>query len=101
MLGRGGMGSVYRVEHPRLVPCERALKVLDQGVWMPPRWEVEVDRRLGAHPNVVRTLSAGHDARTGTYFHEMELLEGDTLEQEVRAGAALSPARALELLAGV
>jgi serine/threonine protein kinase len=99
-LGRGGMGSVYRVEHPRLVPRQRALKVLDPGIWLPPRWEVEVERRLGAHPNVVRTLSAGHDARTSTYFHEMELLEGDTLEQHVRSSAPASPARALELLAG-
>lgn len=101
LLGSGGMGVVYRVEHPRLVPRQRALKVLHPGVWLPPRWEVGVGQRLGQHPNVVQTLSAGHDAATGTYFHEMELLEGQTLEQRVRACGALCPAEALALLEGV
>lgn len=101
LLGQGGMGTVYRVEHPRLSPRERALKVLHPGIWVPPRWEVNAASRLGQHPNLVRTLGAGHDAATGTYYHEMELLHGSTFEELVQERGPLTPEVALRWLAGV
>jgi hypothetical protein len=96
-LGAGGMGEVYRAWDPRLAR-EVAVKVLPQPALTDPerlrRFEQEA-KAAGAlnHPN----LLAVHDVGTheGIPYIVSELLEGDTLRGQIRAGG-LTPRKAVE-----
>ena len=96
-LGAGGMGEVYRAWDARL-GREVAVKVLPQSVATDPerlrRFELEA-KAAGAlnHPNVL----AVHDVGTheGIPYIVSELLEGDTLRGQIRAGG-LTPRKAVE-----
>jgi serine/threonine protein kinase len=94
-IGRGGMAAVYRAFDPDLQRYV-ALKVLS------PRLAVEeqVLRRFEReattaanlkHPNIVIIHDVG--SAEGYYFLVMELLEGQTLREEIRTHGALPPAR--------
>ncbi len=97
LLGKGGMGEVYRAHAPRL-DRDVALKVLPTSVagdeTRARRFETEA--RLAArldHPNIVAVHDVGfHD---GYAFIVSELLEGETLRERLQAGP-LPPGRALE-----
>jgi serine/threonine-protein kinase len=86
LLGRGGMGVVYKALE---VPLDRvvALKMVLAGAYAEPqelaRFQVEARAvaRLD-HPNVVRIFEAG-DCDGLPYF-SMELVEGGTLAQRVK-----------------
>jgi len=96
-VGAGGMGEVYRAWDARL-GREVAVKVLPQSATTDPerlrRFEQEA-KAAGAlnHPNVL----AVHDVGTheGTPYIVSELLEGDTLRGQIRAGG-LTPRKAVE-----
>jgi hypothetical protein len=96
-LGAGGMGEVYRAWDARL-GREVAVKVLRQSAATDPerlrRFEQEA-KAAGAlnHPNVL----AVHDVGTheGVPYIVSELLEGDTLRGQIRAGG-LTPRKAVE-----
>src|SRR5574341_818151 len=96
-LGAGGMGEVYRAWDARL-GREVAVKVLPQSAATDPerlrRFEQEA-KAAGAlnHPNVL----AVHDVGTheSVPFIVSELLEGDTLRGQIRAGG-LTPRKAIE-----
>jgi len=84
LLGRGGMGAVYRAEqeHPRR---EVALKLLDRGFESPPlrrRFEVEAEvlARL-KHPGIAQVHVAGTTGPElgGRPWFAMELVEGRPL----------------------
>lgn len=80
VLGRGGMGTVYRCRD-ELLDESVALKVLHVDPGAPEaerlRDEVRIARRI-THVNVVRTHDIGvHDARV---FMTMELVEGPSLQ---------------------
>ena len=96
VLGRGGMGVVFRVRH-RELGVERALKLLS-GTWVSrraARFEREAMTLARIqHPGVVRINEAGLDPQ-GFYF-VMDLVEGEPLATLLRRGA-LPPERALEL----
>ncbi len=99
LLGRGGMGAVYRALDTRL---ERpvAIKVLrDSGEAGQARFTAEV-RTLArfAHPNLVRLLDAGE--LEGRAFLVMELIEGPTLAQRLSTGS-LSSEETAKIGAGV
>ncbi len=92
-LGRGGMGSVYRARDTRLGRIV-ALKVFDMGQ-VPPseaaerterfRREANALAKLGRHPHLVQVHELGHEA--GRWYFSMDLVEGATLRQWLRAQA--------------
>jgi eukaryotic-like serine/threonine-protein kinase len=83
MLGRGGMGIVYKARHKRLNRFV-ALKMLITGVYAGPHERARFQREAEVvaslrHPNVVQVYDVGdHD---GCPYFTMELLEGGTLAQ--------------------
>jgi len=99
LVGRGGMGEIYRARDPRL---ERrvALKLLverysaDEGF----RDRMLRESRLAAsleHPNVVPVYEAGEtDERL---FIAMRYVDGTDLQELLRAEGPLEPARALAI----
>lgn len=103
LLGRGAMGVVLRVRHTELDKV-MAVKLMSGGqlsraasvrLWREARAASDLD-----HPNIVRV----HDldrAPDGTPFIVMELLDGHTLEEELRRSGPLAPARVVTLLSGV
>jgi eukaryotic-like serine/threonine-protein kinase len=97
-LGAGGMGEVYLAHDPRL-KRDIAIKVLPAEMMSSPdrlaRFEREATTvaRLN-HPNIVVLYSIEEDG--GTRFLTMELIEGQSLDQALQAGALPVP-RVIEL----
>jgi serine/threonine-protein kinase len=90
-LGRGGFATVYQVWNPRLERAE-ALKVLapgheaDEG--FPRRFTQEV--RLAAaleHPSIVKVYDFGQTG--GIYWYSMQLVDGRTLNGEIKSKGPL------------
>ncbi len=85
VLGRGGMGKVYRAWQPSLgrqVALKCLLRVGD------PKAEARFDREIHAlgkveHPSVVKVFTSGVDG--DQWFYAMELAEGATLAALCRA----------------
>ena len=98
-LGRGGMGAVYRAVH-RATGEPAAVKLLspalaeEQG--FRDRFNAEIETLLKLnHPNIVRLL--GYGEQNGRLFYAMELVEGDSLEDELARGRRFSPAEVVHL----
>src|SRR5215510_10480481 len=101
MLGKGGMGAVYRARHI-LLGDRVAIKVLPPEMRSNTEWlrrfqrEGQAARRF-RHPNAVTV----YDLRTssdGTIYLVMEYVEGNTLDAELRKRGRFSPAEALATL---
>jgi tetratricopeptide (TPR) repeat protein len=92
VLGRGGMGVVYRARDPagRQVAL-KCITVRDDGLAQ--RLVREADVRV-VHRNVVRVLGAGLDAQGEPYL-VTELLEGESLEERLKRPIELPPLLAL------
>jgi serine/threonine-protein kinase len=91
LLGRGGMGVVYRAEHPRL-GASIALKVMAPDLAMDEGFRERFVReaRLVArirHPNIVPIYDAGE--WQGDLYIAMRYIEGDDLRALVRARGVL------------
>lgn len=104
LLGAGGMGTVYEVEHVALGK-RFVLKVLSRELECRPdlvRRMRNEWRALGRldHPNIVNVTDAGTTA-TGVPFFVMERLEGETLAARLVRERRLAPTEALEVMAGV
>ena len=103
LIGRGGMGEVYRAHDERL-DRNVALKILashyaDDDAF---RERLLRESRLAAsldHPNVVPVYDAG-DADAGFYL-AMRYVKGADLRAVLRREGALPPARALEIVSQV
>ena len=86
VLGRGGMGSVYKGIHARSGEAV-AIKVIATGIANQPRFrrrfasEVEALKRL-KHPNIVELLGYGEEQ--GILFYSMEYVDGHTLHEHLR-----------------
>jgi serine/threonine protein kinase len=82
VLGRGGMGVVYRAWDPRL---RRAVALKAHATGDARRFEREA-RAVAAidHPAVVRILDSGHDGRLA--WLALELVEGSTLDTRLARG---------------
>jgi predicted Ser/Thr protein kinase len=103
LIGRGGMGEVYRAFDLRL---ERpvALKLLTTALSEDERFRERMLResRLAAaldHPNVVPVYEAGEDA--GRLFIAMRYVDGPDLRGLLRRHGHLDPARVVKLVASV
>jgi Tol biopolymer transport system component len=93
LLGEGGMGEVYRARDP-VLKRDVAIKVLPQFVSQDPdrmrRFQQEAQAAAALnHPNILAVYQLGNFE--GTTYLVSELLEGDTLRQELTHGAL--PAR--------
>ena len=83
IVGRGGMGVVYR-SHDRVLSRTVAVKVLPQERADDPAWVARLAREARSaaglsHPNIVSIFDTGVDA--GTHFIVMEYVEGRNLSQ--------------------
>ena len=87
-LGRGGMGTVYRgvnvvTEEPAAVKILSADLAREKDFRKRFEGEIETLRKL-RHPNIVRLFGFGE--QDGQLFYAMELVDGKSLEQELRGG---------------
>lgn len=100
-LARGGMADVYEAEDT-LLNRRVAVKVLhanfasDQAFVTRFRREAQAAANL-SHPNIVAIYDWGQDG--STYYMVMELIEGRTLREILKAEGALLPRRAAEIAA--
>ncbi len=99
MLGKGGMGVVYRALH---VPLNRivAMKMILSGGYASTEQIVRFKREAEAaarltHPNIVQVYDVGE--HRGVPFFSLEYVEGDSMGAMLQK-AALSDDRAAELL---
>lgn len=100
ILGRGGMGVVYRARH-RVMKREVALKMLPAAVATDPELlerfhrEVQAAARLN-HPHVVTAYDA--DESQGIHFFCMELVEGNDLASQVKQHGPLPVGQAVNCI---
>jgi serine/threonine protein kinase len=98
LLGRGGMGAVYRA-HDRVVDEDVALKVLDGqdgSQDQAQRWRSEIRlARQVTHPNVCRIHDCGEEG--GRRWISMELVDGQTLRDLLHRVCALEPGAAWDV----
>src|ERR1700704_1070807 len=101
ILGKGGMGAVYRARHI-LLGDRVAIKLLPPEMRSNTEWlrrfqrEGQAARRF-RHPNAVTV----YDLRTssdGTIYLVMEYVEGHTIDAELKRRGRFSPADALAVL---
>ena len=101
LLGKGGMGAVYRARHI-LLGDRVAIKILPPEVRTNAEWlrrfqrEGQAARRF-RHPNAV-TVYDLRTAADGTVYMVMEYVEGHTLGDEIKKRGRLSPAEVVEVL---
>ncbi len=99
LLGRGGMGEVYRADDLKLDQSV-ALKFLSQSVEADPAelaWfleEVKVARQV-THPNVCRVFDIGE--ASGSHFLSMEHVQGEDLSSRLRRLGRQAGEEALEI----
>jgi serine/threonine protein kinase len=102
LLGRGGMGAVYEVENVK-VRRSAALKLMPASASadLVSRFEAEAQAagRAGSK-RIVDVLDLGRTP-DGQPYLVMELLEGETLRDELRRSRRLAPRRAAALVADV
>jgi eukaryotic-like serine/threonine-protein kinase len=101
MLGKGGMGAVYRARHIMLGD-RVAIKILPPEMRNNAEWlrrfrrEGQAARRF-RHPNAV-TVYDLRTASDGTIYLVMEYVEGHTLDAELKARGRFTPVEAFEVL---
>jgi len=87
-IGQGGMGAVYsavdtETGEPAAVKVLSPRLAVDESFRVRFEAEIESLKKL-RHPNIVRLFGYGEQA--GTLFYAMELVEGHSLEDELRQG---------------
>jgi hypothetical protein len=100
LLGRGGMGIVYRARETAL-DRDVALKVLAFDPVLNPDAYARFEReaKLAArldHPHIVPIFSVGQ--RAGVAFYTMRLVKGGSVEQLIEPGHGMALDRALAIL---
>lgn len=102
VLGRGGMGLVYRAAHLGL-RRQVAVKILHPSLAASPDVRNRFDREAFAagkidHPNCINVMDSGK-LSDGTRYLAMELLEGKSLADVLEQEGQVAPGRALHILA--
>ena len=106
LLGRGGMGEVWRAQH-RLLARSAAIKLVRPSCWAPrPKPRRDMLRRFEREAQATAALSSPHTIRVfdfgvteeRTFYYVMELLSGRDLESLVREFGPVPADRALFLL---
>src|SRR5580704_17100575 len=101
LLGTGGMGAVYEVEH-ELTKQHRALKILHLRVAQSPTIlsrflrEASAAARIG-NPHIAETFDAGR-LESGEPYILMELLSGETLDGRVSRVGPLAAGEIADLV---
>jgi eukaryotic-like serine/threonine-protein kinase len=104
LIGRGGMGAVYRARDMRLdrlvaVKVVRADLLQDMDARRRFRREAQIVARL-QHPGIVSIFDYGTFPDGGAYL-VMELVRGEDLRRVLQREGALDPARAARILSAV
>ena len=99
LIGKGGMGEVYKAEDIKLTQTV-ALKFLpdqmEQNADLLARFHAEVrTARQVSHPNVCRVFDIGETQ--GRHFLSMEFIDGDDLSSLLRRVGRLPSERAVEI----
>ena len=102
LIGRGGMGAVYRARQVRLNRLV-ALKILLPAKQNDPRFAERFEREAHAlatlnHPNIIAVYDFGETQ--GHYFLLMEMIEGLTLRQTLQGGR-MPAAEALAIISQI
>jgi eukaryotic-like serine/threonine-protein kinase len=99
VLGRGGMGEVYRATDEVLGRplAVKVMRPVDGTLACPERFlrEARATAQIES-PHVVATYDFGHDG--DLYFLAMELVEGRSVADELRISGPFSPERALDVV---
>jgi serine/threonine protein kinase len=103
LIDRGGMALVYRAQD-LLLSRAVALKILYPELSADPLFVERFRREAQAaanlsHPNIVPVFDWGED--NGTYFIVMELIDGTSLDHDLRGARTLSPSRSAVIAAQV
>jgi serine/threonine-protein kinase len=103
-IGEGGMGMVYRAEHP-VIARRAALKAIHPEFALSPEVisrfvnEAKVISQIG-HEHIVDVTDFGR-TDAGDFYFIMEYLSGEALSETVHRGGAMAPARALAIAAQI
>jgi serine/threonine-protein kinase len=102
LLGRGGMGSVWRAEHLSL-QAPVAVKMIDPSIAQVPEALARFHREAQSaaslrSPNVVQILDHGVDPQTKAPFIVMELMEGESLAERLERVGRLPPKEASRII---
>jgi len=105
LLGRGGMGSVWRAEHLGF-RAPVAVKLMDYAVGLDPDALARFHREAHSaatirSPHVVQILDHGVDDASNMPFIVMELLDGETLGDRLARERTLSPERTASVIGDV
>jgi eukaryotic-like serine/threonine-protein kinase len=105
LLGRGGMGAVWRA-HDLDLNAQVAVKLLDASIAATGEGLARFHREAEAaaalrSPHVVQILARGVDAATGQPYIAMELMEGRSLASCIEQERVLSPAATARILSHV
>ena len=100
LLGRGGMGAVYKARQASLGRFV-AVKVLPHDLAADESFVARFSREAHAaaainHPNIIEVYDVGEDR--GHQFIAMEFIDGETLSDILKREGRLAPARALEVM---
>jgi len=100
LLGRGGMGGVYKARQASLDRFV-AIKILSPALAADTDFVARFEREARAeaaihHPNIIRVYSVGQER--GYQYIAMELVEGESLAEMLAREGRLAPERALGLL---
>jgi len=103
VLGRGGMGTVFRAAHPTL-PRSDALKVLSSDLTADDHFRERFLREANLaatldHPHIVSVYNRG-ETPDGHLWIAMQYVAGSDAYRELKAGR-MNPARALRITAAV